>query len=171
MEEFELLVETLMKKHVPFSITTGVVKSIEGNTCHLEREGLPDLFKVRLNAVQRELSNHLTLVPKEGSVVQCAIIENREEEAFIIGYSEIEKLTLGFEDNTFQVDGTGVSVSLDDGKIEIKNSSEDLKTILTDLLDAINRITVTTATGPSGVPINMSEFSAIKNRLSDLFKG
>jgi hypothetical protein len=39
---------------------------------------------------------------------------------------------------------------------------------LGDLSDALARLTVTTGTGPSGVPINVAEFSALKARLDQI---
>lgn len=53
----------------------------------------------------------------------------------------------------------------------VKRSSESLKTILTDLIDAILTETHPTSTGPSGTPINAAQYTAIKNRLPNLFEG
>lgn len=36
---------------------TGMVKSVDGDTCTIEREGLPDLEDVRLNAVSGEFED------------------------------------------------------------------------------------------------------------------
>lgn len=52
----------------------------------------------------------------------------------------------------------------------IKRGSESLKTIISDLIDKILLLTVTTPNGPSGTPINAAEFSAIKSRLPNLFE-
>jgi phage baseplate assembly protein gpV len=52
----------------------------------------------------------------------------------------------------------------------IKRSSESLKKLLSDMLDKIIAITVPTPVGPSGVPNNASDFTAIKTRLDDLFE-
>ena len=52
----------------------------------------------------------------------------------------------------------------------IKRSTESLKKIISDLIDQINILTVTTPMGPSGVPINITAFTAIKNRLPNLFE-
>jgi len=53
-----------------------------------------------------------------------------------------------------------------DGRISIKNQTSSLKGIVDKLLDAINSLTVTTPSGPSGPPINSSAFTAIKQELS-----
>lgn len=51
----------------------------------------------------------------------------------------------------------------------IKRSTETLKKIISDLIDQIVELTVTTPNGPSGTPINATAFTAIKNRLPNLF--
>lgn len=56
------------------------------------------------------------------------------------------------------------------GLISIKNSASSLKGIIDKLLDAIQKLTVTTANGPSGNPINSAEFSAIKVELATLLQ-
>lgn len=54
--------------------------------------------------------------------------------------------------------------------LTIQTEKESLKIILSDLIDAINQITVQTGTGPSSTPINATDLSAIKDRLNDIFK-
>lgn len=61
------------------------------------------------------------------------------------------------------------SISRTDG-ITIKKGGESLKKLISDLIDEINKITVTTYAGPSGTPINATLLTAIKTRLGDLFK-
>jgi len=56
------------------------------------------------------------------------------------------------------------------GLISIKNSASSLKGIIDKILDAISKLTVTTANGPSGTPINAAEFSAIKVELATLLQ-
>ena len=52
----------------------------------------------------------------------------------------------------------------------METGAESLKSIISDLIDAINAITVPTAMGPSGLPINAPQFEAIKTRLDQLLK-
>ena len=53
----------------------------------------------------------------------------------------------------------------------IERGSESLKKLLSDTLDKILALTVTTPNGPSGTPINFADFTAIKNRIPNLLKG
>lgn len=64
----------------------------------------------------------------------------------------------------------GALISAEDDKISIANRSEDLLTILDDLLAAIQAITVPTGTGPSGVPSNAADFAQIAIRIKSLLK-
>jgi hypothetical protein len=64
----------------------------------------------------------------------------------------------------------GANVTLNPtGLISIKNSASSLKGIIDKILDAISKLTVTTANGPSGTPINAAEFSAIKVELATYY--
>jgi phage baseplate assembly protein gpV len=52
----------------------------------------------------------------------------------------------------------------------IKRSSESLNKILSDLIDKILLLTVTTPVGVSGTPVNFADFQDIKQRLPNLFE-
>lgn len=71
------------------------------------------------------------------------------------------KLTVTVGDSVLKVSQAGVT---------IKKGSESLKVINDDMLQAIIQHTHPTGTGPSGTPINASVFTAIKNRLPNLFE-
>ena len=65
----------------------------------------------------------------------------------------------------------GANVTLNPtGLISIKNNASSLKGIIDKILDSILKLTVTTANGPSGNPINAAEFSAIKVELATLLQ-
>lgn len=52
----------------------------------------------------------------------------------------------------------------------IKKGGESLKSILDDLLSAVQAETHTTSTGPSGPPINVADYINIQGRLPNLFE-
>lgn len=54
-------------------------------------------------------------------------------------------------------------------KHTIKNTAENLATIASDLMDAINAMTFTNGAGTTGPPNNLATFNLIKTRLSNLF--
>lgn len=65
--------------------------------------------------------------------------------------------------------GANINLGID-GLISIKNSASSLKMIIDKLIDGITRLTVTTPSGPSGPPINVAEFTALKTELLTLLK-
>lgn len=128
----------------------GIVKNVDvdARTCTvlpLElKEEDPDLviYDVMFQAGGSATSG-VTLIPKEGSLVMISFMD--DDSAFLSLMSEAEK-------------------------VSIKSDTEDLKAILTDMLSAIEQLTVTTTTGPSSPPINLTAFSLIKTRLNNLFE-
>ena len=69
---------------------------------------------------------------------------------------------------TVKVNTTELDVTASGFKV--KRGGENLKAILTDLIDAILAETHPTGVGPSGTPINAAQYTAIKNRLPNLFE-
>jgi phage baseplate assembly protein gpV len=100
-----------------------------------------------------------------------------EKDQVASGGKDIRCLT--YKDGTVQVydqnlhklryvlENTELTMSRDG--FALKRSTESLNSILSDLIDAIKLLTVTTPVGPSGVPINVATFTAIKERLPNLF--
>ena len=101
-----------------------------------------EITDVRLQAVEGG-GDGMVIYPKEGSSVLVTFLNKTT--GFVSAYSDVDKFSF-------------------------KNGSEDLKALLEDLISAIEVLTVNTAMGPSATPINASQFSAIKNRISNLFE-
>lgn len=117
------------------------VTSVNGTTVDVEL--LKEglvLFDVRLTAAD---AKGFLITPKVGSIVMVSYMDRVN--AYVTMYSEIDLYT-------------------------IQNENESLKKILSDLIGAIEQMTVTTPSGPSGTPINISSFTQIKNRLDKIFK-
>lgn len=133
----------LVNEGVQVYSMVGTVKSVdaEGNFADITPlDGSADLLDVRIVA---DSSATYKATPLVGSVVICTFLDN--DNAFISQISEVDKY-------------------------QIANTSESLKDLIEDLISAVQRITVTTPSGPSTLPlINDTEFTAIKNRVSILF--
>jgi len=122
-------------------------------------DGSADLLDVKLT----------NLVPVQGSACAIALFDNNPT-GVVIYIEEVDKV--------IQPNGTSIELSTDGGaiiaaeedKISLANDSEDLLTLLDDLLTAIQALTVPTGTGPSGIPVNAAEFAAISTRLKTLLK-
>lgn len=123
MEAFREAILATTKKHletIPAQITVGIVTEISGLTCKVERENLPPLEDVRLNAIEGDFKDLFLVIPKIGSQVLCATIENNNEETTIIKYTEIDKVIIRI---------AGAKFEMSAGQFQIKNENADLKKI------------------------------------------
>lgn len=87
-------IERGARKAIPMLITEGVVLDVDRvkATCTVSREGLPDLFNVRLNSVTSPGDDVVTIFPNKGSKVLCALIDNKATEALVISANDIEEV-------------------------------------------------------------------------------
>jgi hypothetical protein len=142
-------------------LVTGTVANVTDTKCTVKIEGRPDMLNVSLNAFDAQLDTFVTIVPKAGSLVVAGKLSKNAQQAVVLRCSEVDRLILKI--------GT-TELIVDAGGWDIKRGNESVKKILHDMLLKINQITVTTSAGPSGTPINAADFTAIDNRLNDLFK-
>lgn len=141
MSEFEKAISKLTAKQKRFTITSGVATDVGDSTCTVVRDGLPDLLDVRYNAIEADIENRFTVKPKEGSHVQCAMIEDTTE-AFIIAWSEIESVELVFPEHTMTVnkDGTVWGDGSNGGMVkavELKAQLDKVTARVNGIIDAI----------------------------------
>lgn len=137
------------------------IKSIDGTKCSI-LIGQLELSDVRLRAVINNEDDKILVTPKVGSQVLVADLSGGNyRDLAVMKYSEVEKI---------EIKVANMEVVVNGGKISIKNASQNLYDLLVELIDAINALTVTTATGPSGTPINAVQFSAVKTKLGQLMQ-
>jgi hypothetical protein len=67
-----------------------------------------------------------------------------------------------------EITGSQSTITLSQGKISIKGASGELVDLLNQLVQALLSMTVSTAVGPSGPPINASDFSQIQSKLQGM---
>lgn len=164
MESFIKAVNKLQEKNKPVVgyASLGTVTEITGNTCTVEREGLPPLYDVRLNAIDQSFDNMFLIIPAIGSQVLCLVVENEAAETAIVKYTDIEKviITIG-----------GARFEMSSGKFDFKNQQSDLKEILTKTFDQLKNAIITTPSGPGQFsdPVKL-EFENLKNNTKNLFK-
>ena len=156
------LIDEIMRR-VPVQLRVGQVKSFDKakGLCDISIEGSPDLLDVRTRSVADEQETGILVSPKKDSFVLVAIIDNKPESACIIGYSEIDEYYLVIEQSKFRMNKDGFLMG---------RGSNVMGSLVSDLIDAILQMTVTTGTGPSGTPINATVFSQIKQKFSQLLK-
>lgn len=78
------------------------------------------------------------------------------------------KVTL-IEDEEVTIEALNGKLSVTkDGKVTIGNGSIDLLKLVDDTLTEIQKLTVPTAVGPSGVPVNAAAFATIQQQLAQI---
>lgn len=137
-----------------FSLLTGTVKAIEGDTCTV------DAYEdVRLNAVIDTLESQITVYPKIGSVVVIGRL-NDSDNMFVVCTSEIDKVTIKIN---------GLLFEMADGKFKIKNDGANLKEILSTAFNQLNNAIITTPSGPGQFsPADKLVFQDLKTKTNQL---
>lgn len=144
------------------SSSIGKVVEITGNTCKVERENLPPLEDVRLNAIEGDFSNKIIIFPKIGSEVLCLKIAGDKEETAIVQYTEIEKILIEIDGAKFEMSG---------GKFQIKNKKSDEKKIKNDLLDALITAIIQTPQGIGNfAPSTVEKLEKVKADNNNLYQ-
>lgn len=130
---FEKVIDVTRKGKTKLSLVSGIVKSINGDTC------VVDFFEdVRLNAIIDNLKSQITIYPKVGSEVIMGRIEGKDS-MFVIQVSEIEKVIIKIGDQLFE---------MKDGKFKISNVNASLKSIFNDGFDQLDKAIIMTPSGP-----------------------
>lgn len=139
----------------------GTVKSVDESkrTCSvgiggIVREG------VLLYAVKDDVKKGFCFIPKVGSKVLISTFN--ETRSFVSMFSEVDKVLLTISTTELKITDKGFTLNRGDSGL--------LKT-LTELCDAISKLTVTTAVGASGIPINVADFTKIKQDLTNYLEG
>lgn len=157
-ERFIEAVSRIVESGLPHQLVTGSVKSVDqGNdTCTVERDDAPKLFKVRLNAVIDDITNKTVVYPAVGSKVLCAIIGNDSKEATIIKYSKIESVIIKIGTTDYLIDASGY---------QIKRGNNNLKQLLNDFITEVQSIIVVQGTSP-----NIPALEAIKTKINQVLQ-
>ena len=132
-------------------------------TCDCSPEDGPDLYDVRLRA-QRGTDSATGLYgkPAVGAAALVALVDGNPADAYLLACDRYTEWVLA-------PDGQAELRITPDGFV-LTRSGESLGALLQDLLAAIQQLTVTTALGPSGPPINLPAFDTLSNRFQTLFK-
>ena len=175
----EHLVRSILEKNTPLYLSEGTVKSVDKKslTCEVEREDLPTLYDVRLNAMLEAGSDLVTIFPKSGSRCLVALVNNEPTDGYLLSTTDIEEVSVNVGTSGVIINKDKVSakcgtseVTLEAAGITIKKD-DSLKSILESIIDQMAAITVTGSFGTSSVPVNMIQINLIKQNIAKLFKG
>lgn len=152
----EELIRQLIERHIPLTIDVAKVVKLKGDICHVESVTTEkDFFKCRMNAIEVNGSNKLKVTPKLGSTVIIGVFKGTEK-AVVLSVSEAEKVEFNIENTSCEIDAAGYKV---------ERSGENLKTVLNDYIDEVNKIVVL-----QGTSINVAATTLIKTRLNKILK-
>lgn len=118
----------------------------------------------------------MVLIPADGADVVIASIDGPGEWT-VIKMGEITKAVIKIGNVTLEMDGTratlqnhSVTLDISGSVFKMNTAAESLYTFLSDLLNYLMALTVPTPSGVSGVPVNITNFSALRTRLDNLLE-
>lgn len=142
--------------------TTGVVvKSVDAaqGVCVVHDGELQ--FKARLASVISDSDERFYLLPKVGSNVLIAPIEEDINRYHVVSFSEVEKLYYKVGKVVVDIDAAGFL---------FQKENETLKQLMADLLKAIKAMKFTTNTGSTIQLVNLQDFIDVETRFNQFLK-
>ncbi|MBL7868886.1 MAG: hypothetical protein JNM71_12800 [Flavobacterium lindanitolerans] len=160
VEAFRQAVKGMIKEQLPMMVVSGTVKEVRENEIDVSRDEMPDLLDVRFQSIiDEELDSRFKIIPKVGSEVLCAIIENDVSEAYLLACSEVEKIEVKINDLIFELEGDGVRIT---------NQGENLKSVLNEFQDEFGKLCteVSKIVVAIGVTPDVPAITEIKNNVT-----
>lgn len=143
---FNQAVKNKISRNQIISITSGIATEITQTTCRVQREGMPDLLDVRLDAIDDELESQFTIYPVTGSNVVVGILNNLATEAVVLRCSEVEN-------------------------IKIKCQGVDLGNTLSDFVTVLNEAIINTPAGAGTMsPATVQKLNEIDQQFKKIFR-
>lgn len=149
--EFGRLLSKRQKEGLPIQTAYAICISVDWNnktmTATGQTDGL-DYYNVRLgNGFEYKK-------PKVGTLCLIGLVENQAANAFLIDASEVEEYYVKTGTSEVQVKEAGIT---------IKRGNEDLRSVMNDMIDEINKIKVI-----YGNTINVDAMNAVRERLNTI---
>src|SRR5665213_3363922 len=159
-EQIRYSLQELASRFGPMNTMLAQVVSVDEDalTCELVADEI-EVYDVRLSPVLTG-NESVVLFPKVNSWVLCARIEH-DEDWMIISAEQIDKYRITAGSQVFEMDGE---------KFMVKNSGDDLKTLLDDLFTAILAMSFTTNVGVTINLVNAIQFQNLQTRADALLK-
>lgn len=147
----------------PKVLIVGTAVNVQDDTCDVVVDGEAKMLDVKLNVIEDTRNSKLVVYPKNNSKVLVGILSSLKKEAIVLQTTEIEKVEL--------VIGT-VKCTISSEGLKIEKGTDSLKSIMGDLMTEIQaiKVPVVSVGSLSGVPYNVSAFTAIENRINAILK-
>ncbi|PQA92753.1 hypothetical protein SAMN05421796_11063 [Chryseobacterium piscicola] len=133
---------------------SGVIKSVEEDTCTVELEEGFEVPDVKLKSTANGNDN-LLIIPKVGSIVTLLSGDGTVDNLTVIKVDQASKII-------FNENGLQIEIDSTDKKVSIKNSDASLFDLFTDLVNILKQFKVYTNMGPSGTALPDSVISITK---------
>ncbi|MBK5213641.1 MAG: hypothetical protein JJE55_08285 [Flavobacteriaceae bacterium] len=124
---------------------TGIVKSVEGDSCTVELKSGYVATDVKLKATIGN-NDYVILTPKVGSTVLILSLSGTLDNLTVVKIDQLEKME-------YSQGGLVILADSVDGKIQIKNKQVSFIELFEALKKLTAELTVSTPMGPSGVPL------------------
>lgn len=143
-------------------ITAKVTKQDEAaHTITVEADGI-EYSDIRLTAVNDESETSFVL-PKIGSWVLIAFIENSDSDAYVSAYSEIDKIILKNENIDTVID-------FQTGKTKLANKDISLIDIFSSFITELKNAIITTPAGAGSIsPTTITKLTAVETDFKKIF--
>jgi hypothetical protein len=150
-DELVRAIKLAIKKELQATVTEGTVTAVDkaARTCEVDRDDLPDLMEVRLNAILEAGDDLVTIYPKVGSKVLCLIINNDQSDAYVIAATDIEEISGQIGEMTFvwNADGFVFNGGENGELIKINDLVSKINTIEQDI-NALKQVLTTWVVAP-----------------------
>lgn len=153
ISEFQRLITQIIKENIPIQTIWAKCKSVDIEkgqmTAQSSLDGL-DLFEVHCGF------DGVYKYPKEGAVCLLGMIQNQQANFFLIYAEEYQEVGLSVNGSKLVINDKGYAVDA---------QNENLKQVLNDMIDELNKIIVI-----QGTSINVAAMLAIKQRLNKILR-
>ncbi|WP_080058289.1 hypothetical protein [Spirosoma aerolatum] len=182
---------------VPIQVWPAIVKSIQGTNCTVDILGtdLEDVTDVNLRA-DDEATEGVLLIPRVGSFVYVGAVNNSVDSLYVCMVSEVDSVQVKMGNTVVTVDQDQVhavrdscelllstlatlkqgqtEVTLDSGKVSIKNAGVSLKDVFSDLISLLQNFQVVCATAgaPSAsvFPATLALITSLNAKINQLLQ-
>lgn len=143
LSEIREKIKRIAKGNSSIACFTAKVKTVNGDTCDVELEGMK-LTDVRLRAVVNGEDSKILVTPKIGSHVLVVDLSGNLSQLAVVGYSEVEKIEIDATDKIIFNGGNNK------GLIQIEKLTQKLN----ELVIAINAHTHPVSGNATGTMVN-----------------
>lgn len=162
---------SIVRDHIKPTVRVGKVKSVNQDkmTCEIDLQTAPDVYDVRIRAAIDSVAKGVLIVPKVGSIVLVATIEDKITSAFIVLYTEVESINLTTEAelhlNGDSFGGLVKKQELEDSLNSLKQYCESMNSAIANGLTSVGASTA--ASGAAGSAAYQAQMAASTITIKD----